>query len=71
MVLCDTNILVEFYKNTPGIIQEFNHIRQDQLAIIVITQAELYFGAVNKAELKRIRKHLGLLNIFSLDIGIS
>jgi len=71
MILCDTNILVEFYKSAPEIIQEFHHIGQDKLSIRAITQAEFYFGAINKEGLKKIRKHLGFLNILSLDIEIS
>jgi predicted nucleic acid-binding protein len=32
MILCDTNILIEFYKNNASIVQELGHIGQDQLA---------------------------------------
>lgn len=71
MILCDTNILVEFYKNSPEVIQELRYLGQDNLAISTITQAELYFGAINKAELKKIKRHLSLLNILPLDIAIS
>lgn len=62
MILCDTNILIEFYKNTPQIVQELHHIGPNQLAVSPITQAELYFGALNKAELKKIKQHLSLLS---------
>ena len=71
MILCDTNILVEFYKNNPEVIQELHYLGQAQIAISVITQAELYFGAINKVELNRIKKHLTLINTFPLDIIIS
>jgi predicted nucleic acid-binding protein len=71
MILCDTNILIEFYKNNPQIVQELRHIGPNQLAVSPITQAELYFGALNKAELKKIRQHLSLLSPFPLDISIS
>ena len=64
MILCDTDILVEFYKNTPHIIKELRFIGQERLAISVITQGELYFGALNKTELKKIKYHLGLLTQF-------
>jgi len=42
-----------------------------QLAISPITQAELYFGVLNKAELKKIRQHLSLLAQVPLDVPIS
>jgi tRNA(fMet)-specific endonuclease VapC len=71
MVLCDTNILIEFYKNNPQIVQELRQIGQNQLAISVITQAELYHGALNKAELQKIKEHLTLLHRYSIDSSIS
>ena len=60
MILCDTNILIEFYKNNQQIVQELRHIGQNQLAISPVTQTELYFGALNKAESGKIKQHLSL-----------
>jgi len=71
MILCDTNILIEFYKNNPQIVRELRKIGQDQLAVSPITQAELYFGALNKAELRKIKQHLALLQQFPLNALIS
>jgi predicted nucleic acid-binding protein len=71
MILCDTNILIEFYKNTPSIIQELQQAGSNQLAISVVTQAELYFGALNKTELQKIKKHLSLLHRFPIDASVS
>ena len=71
MILCDTNILIEFYKNNPQIVQELRQIGQSQLAVSPITQAELYFGALNKVELKKIKQHLSLLSQFPLDVSVS
>jgi tRNA(fMet)-specific endonuclease VapC len=71
MILCDTNILIEFYKNNPQVVQELRRIGPTQLAVSPITQAELYFGALNKAELRKIKQHLSLLSSFPLDVSIS
>lgn len=71
MILCDTGILIEFYKNNPVIVQELRKIGQKQLAISAITQAELYFGALNKSELRMIKRHLATLPLFPLDSEIS
>ncbi len=71
MILCDTNILIEFYKNNRRVVQELHQIGQGQLAVSCITKAELYFGALNKAELQKIKQHLSLLHQFPLDDGIS
>ncbi|WP_227788870.1 MULTISPECIES: PIN domain-containing protein [unclassified Nodularia (in: cyanobacteria)] len=62
MILCDTNILIEFYKNDSRVIYELRCIGINQLAVSAITQAELYYGAINKLELGKIKKHLGLLH---------
>lgn len=71
MILCDTNILIELYKNNPQIIAQLQQIGINKLAISVITQSELYFGAINKTELNKIKKHLNLIHIFPLDITVS
>ncbi len=71
MILCDTNILIEFYKNNSRVIYELRRIGLNQLAVSAISQAELYYGAINKVELNKIKKHLGLLHIFSVDLMVS
>jgi tRNA(fMet)-specific endonuclease VapC len=71
MILCDTNILIEFYKNNPKIVNELRQIGAERLAISIITQAELYYGAINKAELLKIQKHLNLLHNFPINNQVS
>ena len=71
MILCDTNILIEFYKNNTAIIQELRQIGSQNLTISIITRAELYYGALNKNELNRIQKHLDLLQNIPIDRPIS
>ena len=71
MILCDTNILIEFYKNNTATVNELHQIGSQNLAISVITRAELYYGAINKNELNRIQKHLDLLQNIHIDPPIS
>lgn len=71
MILCDTNILIEFYKNNLRIVEELQKIGQSQLTISVITQAELYYGALNKVELSKIKRHLALLQALPVDTTVS
>ena len=71
MILCDTNILIEFYKNNPTIVTELKAIGTHNLAISVISQAELYYGALNKRELHQIKRHLHSLKILSIDSSVS
>lgn len=71
MILCDTNILIEFYKNNTAVTQILRRIGREKLAISVVTEAELYFGALNKRELQKIQRHLSLLQRFPLDLDVS
>lgn len=71
MILCDTNILIEFYKNNLQVVQPLRTIGVNQIAISAITQAELYFGALNKTELRSIKRNLSALHIYSVDVLIS
>lgn len=67
MILCDTNILIEFYKGNAQVLEKLRVIGTDQIAISVVTQAELYFGALNKGELQELKKHLEHIHIYSID----
>ncbi|HMS01093.1 MAG TPA: type II toxin-antitoxin system VapC family toxin [Anaerolineales bacterium] len=71
MILCDTNILIEFYKGNSEITQELKEIGFLNLTISTITAGELYFGARDKHELGQIKKNLSLLNQVTLDADIS
>jgi tRNA(fMet)-specific endonuclease VapC len=71
VILCDTNILIELYKNNLVVISELRKNGAKQIAISIITQAELCYGALNKQELQRIKKHLSQLEILAVDVTIS
>ena len=51
--------------------EELRDIGQQQLAISAITLGELYFGALNKAELRIIKQHLSLLYVIPINTAIS
>ena len=66
LVLCDTNILIEFYKAKPDIFNQLQQIGQSRIAVSVVTAGELIYGALNRHELNQIKKdikHLKVLNI--------
>jgi tRNA(fMet)-specific endonuclease VapC len=71
LVLCDTNIIIEFYKENPGVIKNLQGIGQQNIAVSVITAGELLYGAFNKKELNRIKSDLEHLQIIHLtqEIG--
>ena len=71
MILCDTNILIEFYKGNSDVVGELQKIGLPNLAVSVITAGELYFGARDKREMGSIRKHLSLMRQIPLDSDIS
>ena len=51
MILVDTNIFIEFYKNNPVISEILEHIDPQEIVASDVLCAELYFGARNKQEL--------------------
>ncbi len=71
MILLDTNILIELYRNNPDVIEALRQIGVSDLAVSIVTVAELYFGARDKGELARIKAHLALLHQIPLDPLIS
>jgi predicted nucleic acid-binding protein len=71
MILCDTNILIEFYKDNEDVSNVLRAIGLPDLAVSVITVGELYFGARDKRELLKIKKHLAGLHQIPVDAEIS
>ncbi len=67
LILCDTNILIEFYKNNATIITELKKIGQYNIAISVVTAGELIYGAFNKQELKQILTDIAHLNLLHIE----
>ncbi len=67
MILCDTNVLIEFYKNDDEVVATLREIGLPDLAVSVITVGELYFGARDRRELLKIKKHLAGLRQIPID----
>lgn len=71
MILVDTNILIEIYRDNQSIIERVRHIGQGNIAISAVTSAELIFGARNKKELQVIQKDLKKLTVINIEADIS
>jgi len=71
MILVDTNILIEIYRDNQLIIDKVRSIGQENIAVSVITNAELMYGARNKNELQSILKEIKKLTVLNLDTDIS
>ena len=61
MLLCDTNILIEVYKDNHTVTNTVKQIGQANIVVSDVTCAELLYGARNKAELRIFRKDLDTL----------
>ena len=67
VVLCDTDVIIEFYRNNPDIISELKTIGQENIAVSIITAGELIYGALNKKELRQIKKDIKNLTVIDID----
>jgi len=71
MILCDTNILIEFYRGRADVKEIFSAVGVSNLAVSVVTVGELFFGARDKRELRSLREHISLLKQIPIDEDIS
>ena len=71
MILCDTNVIIEALKNNPVVIAAMEKIGLERIAVSVVTVMELYYGALHKAELRKIKRHLSSIRILQIDEAIS
>jgi len=71
MIFLDTNILIEVFKGNSLIISIVQGLEPNSLALSAITEMELYYGALNKLELQRIKKNLRHFNICHITTAIS
>jgi len=71
MILCDTNILIEFYKANPTVIQTLQRMGSANIAVSIITKAELFYGARDKQELAKVERHLSVRHCYGLNHAVS
>ena len=71
MVLCDTNIFIEIYRRNEAVRTVLEKIGYDNIVISDVTRAELFYGAINKIELSKIRKDLSIISVLHIDPSIS
>ena len=71
MILCDTDIFIEAFKNNTLATGSLRRIGFQNIALSAITLMELYFGALNTRELLKIKSRLQKLEIINLDQKIT
>jgi len=71
MARCDTNILIEFWKGNPSVVTHLTKLGIENISVSSITQMELYYGALDKNELSKIKKALAALLLIPVSESIS
>ena len=69
MILLDTNILIEIYRDNAAIASIVDNIQE--IAVCDVVRAELFYGARNKRELQEISADLEGLTVLSILPQIS
>jgi len=70
-VLVDTNIIIEVLKNNKDIIKQIDSIGIERVVVSCITVMELYYGALNNADLRKIKKYLKAFEVIKINHEIS
>ena len=71
MLLCDTNIFIEVFRQNAVIRAELEKICRNNIAVSDITLGELFYGAINKAELTVISNDLSQISVLHINEEIS
>ena len=71
MILVDTNIFIEYYRNNAAICEIIEQIDPRKIAVSDVVCAELYFGARNRQELADIVCDMEKLTVLTISPKIS
>jgi predicted nucleic acid-binding protein len=71
IVICDTDVIIEAFRNNKQVIDELAEIGYNNIAISIVTFAELLAGARNKIEFNNIYKKVSTINILEINSHIS
>jgi predicted nucleic acid-binding protein len=71
MILVDTNIFIEYYKNNPAICEILEQIDPQEIVVSDIVCAELYYGARDRQELSNIIADMEKLTVLTIFPTIS
>ena len=70
IILCDTNIFIDYFHDDERTIQELDLLGFERLAISVVSVAEIYFG-MRKRETAKTREIVRKFNLLHLDKNTS
>lgn len=71
LILCDTNILISWFKGEPQTLIQLENIGLDNILIPSVALMEIYQGVRNKAELLQIKKKLKAYHVIHFNDAIS
>jgi predicted nucleic acid-binding protein len=71
MILIDTNIFIEIYRNNTSVAAIVNNMSEGEIAVCDVIRAELFFGARNKRELAEISEDIDELIVLPIVSQIS
>ena len=70
-ILCDTDVIIEYLKGNETTKKIFDKLERANITLSAITLMELYYGALNKRELNKIKRALSEFNILPLNEEIT
>lgn len=70
-ILCDTNVIIEIFKGNNDTFRILEKTGFENIYISSITVMEMFYGALNSIELKKIKRYLNSLRILQTDENIS
>ncbi|RLF50164.1 MAG: type II toxin-antitoxin system VapC family toxin [Thermoplasmata archaeon] len=70
-ILCDTDVIIEYLKGNEITKKTFDKLESANVVLSAITLMELYYGALNKKELNKIKKALSEFSILPLNEEIT
>ena len=62
-ILCDTDVIIEYLKGNEATKKNFDKLKNKNIALSAITLMELFYGALNKRELNKIKRALSEFDI--------
>jgi len=71
MVIIDTNIVIEIFKNNNQVIHKCIELGFDHLFVSDVTIGEFFAGTLNKNELPKIKKHIERFPVLHINEDIS
>jgi predicted nucleic acid-binding protein len=71
IILCDTDIIIEYFNKNIPLLQFLGNIGIEKLVITSITRAEVQQGAQNKSHLTKINRVINKFPTLDLDDAIS